>query len=46
MKATVKKRGNRAAVRIPASLMEPTCLHIDEDVDVLNLLDRLAGGDT
>jgi antitoxin MazE len=34
MKATVKKWGNSAAVRIPASVMEATHLHLDEDVDV------------
>jgi antitoxin MazE len=34
MRATVKKWGNSAAVRIPASVMEATRLHLDEDVDV------------
>ncbi|MBV8904604.1 MAG: AbrB/MazE/SpoVT family DNA-binding domain-containing protein [Acidobacteriia bacterium] len=34
MKATVKKWGNSAAVRIPASVMEATHLHLDESVDV------------
>jgi antitoxin MazE len=34
MKATVKKVGNSPAVRIPASVMEATHLHLDEDVDV------------
>jgi antitoxin MazE len=34
MKATVKKWGNSAAVRIPASVMEATHLHLDEDVEV------------
>jgi antitoxin MazE len=34
MRATVKKWGNSAAVRIPASVMEATQLHLDEDVDV------------
>jgi antitoxin MazE len=34
MRATVKKWGNSAAVRIPASVMVATHLHLDEDVDV------------
>jgi antitoxin MazE len=34
MKATVKKWGNSAAVRIPASVMEAMHLQLDEDVDV------------
>jgi antitoxin MazE len=34
MKATVKKWGNSAAVRIPASVMQATHLHLDEVVDV------------
>ena len=34
MKATVKKWGNSAAVRIPASIMEATHLDLDEVVDV------------
>jgi antitoxin MazE len=34
MKATVKKWGNSAAVRIPAAVMQATCLHLDEMVDV------------
>jgi antitoxin MazE len=34
MKATVKKWGNSAAVRIPTSVMEATHLHLDDDVDV------------
>ena len=34
MKATVKKWGNSAAVRIPASVMEATHLHLDEDIEV------------
>jgi antitoxin MazE len=34
MKATVKKWGNSAAVRIPSSVMEATHLHLDEVVDV------------
>ena len=34
MKATVKKWGNSAAVRIPASVMEATHLHLDEVVEV------------
>jgi antitoxin MazE len=34
MKATVKKWGNSAAVRIPASVMKATHLRLDEDVEV------------
>ena len=34
MKATVKKWGNSAAVRIPASVMQATHLDLDEVVDV------------
>ncbi len=34
MKATVKKWGNSAAVRIPASVMQAIHLHLDEVVDV------------
>jgi antitoxin MazE len=34
MKATVKKWGNSAAVRIPASVMRATHLDLDETVDV------------
>ena len=34
MKATVKKWGNSAAVRIPASVMEAAHLCLDETVDV------------
>jgi antitoxin MazE len=34
MKATVKKWGNSAAVRIPAAVMQATHLHLDEEVDV------------
>jgi antitoxin MazE len=34
MKATVKKWGNSAAVRIPAAVMQATHLHLDEVVDV------------
>ena len=34
MKATVKKWGNSAAVRIPASVMQATQLGLDEVVDV------------
>ena len=34
MKATVKKWGNSAAVRIPASVMEATRLRLDEIVEV------------
>lgn len=34
MKATVRKWGNSAAVRIPASVMQATRLNLDEAVDV------------
>jgi len=34
MKGTVKKWGNSAAIRIPASVMQATHLHLDEDVEV------------
>ena len=34
MKATVRKWGNSAAVRIPASVMQATQLDLDEVVDV------------
>jgi antitoxin MazE len=34
MRATVKKWGNSAAVRIPASVMQATHLDLDEEVDV------------
>lgn len=34
MKSTVKKWGNSAAVRIPASVMDAMHLHLDEAVDV------------
>jgi len=34
MKATVKKWGNSAAVRIPAAVMQAMHLHLDEEVDV------------
>jgi antitoxin MazE len=34
MKATVKKWGNSAAVRIPAAVMQATDLDLDEVVDV------------
>jgi antitoxin MazE len=34
MRATVKKWGNSAAVRIPASVMQATNLDLDEMVDV------------
>jgi antitoxin MazE len=34
MKATVKKWGNSAAVRIPASVMQATNLQLDDVVDV------------
>ncbi len=34
MRSTVKKWGNSAAVRIPASVMESLGLSVDEEVDV------------
>jgi antitoxin MazE len=34
MRVTVKKWGNSAAVRIPASIMEAISLNLDEQVDV------------
>lgn len=34
MKATIKKWGNSAAVRIPASVMQATNLQLDDVVDV------------
>ena len=34
MRATVKKWGNSAAVRIPASVLQATRLYLDEVVDV------------
>ena len=34
MRATVKKWGNSAAVRIPASVMQATRLGLDEAVDI------------
>lgn len=34
MRATVKKWGNSAAVRIPASVMQATRLDLDQAVDV------------
>ena len=34
MKSTVRKWGNSAAVRIPASVMQATQLHLDQVVDV------------
>jgi antitoxin MazE len=34
LRATVKKWGNSAAVRIPASVMQATRLDLDEAVDV------------
>ena len=34
MKATVRKWGNSAAVRIPASVMQATRLNLDEVVEV------------
>jgi antitoxin MazE len=34
VRATVRKWGNSAAVRIPASVIQATCLALDEAVDV------------
>jgi len=34
MRIVIKKLGNSAAVRIPASVLEATQLEIDEEVDV------------
>jgi antitoxin MazE len=34
MKASVKKWGNSAAVRIPAAVLEATRVQIDEEVDI------------
>jgi antitoxin MazE len=34
MKASVKKWGNSAAVRIPAGVLEATHVQIDEEVDI------------
>jgi antitoxin MazE len=34
LRSTIKKWGNSAAVRMPASLMEEARLHIDQPVDV------------
>ena len=34
MQAQVKKWGNSASVRIPASVMAAACLHVDEIVDI------------
>ena len=34
MKVQVKKWGNSASVRIPASVMEAAALHVDQAVDV------------
>ncbi len=34
MKASVRKWGNSAAVRIPAVVLEATRLKVDEDVDI------------
>ena len=34
MRVTVKKWGNSASVRIPASVMEAAGLHLDQPVDV------------
>jgi antitoxin MazE len=41
MKTTVKKWGNSAAVRIPASVMEATHLDLDEVVDVREQAGRI-----
>ena len=34
MRVTIKKWGNSASVRIPASVMEAASLHLDEAVDI------------
>jgi antitoxin MazE len=34
MRASVKKWGNSAAVRIPAAVLEATQVHLDEEVDI------------
>ncbi len=34
MKASIKKWGNSAAVRIPTAVLEATQVHIDEEVDI------------
>jgi antitoxin MazE len=44
MKATVKKWGNSAAVRIPASVMQATNLVLDEMVDVREEAGRIIIG--
>ncbi len=41
MKTTVKKWGNSAAIRIPASLMQATRLCLDEIVDIREEKGRL-----
>jgi antitoxin MazE len=41
MKSTVKKWGNSAAVRIPASVMQATHLDLDEVVDVREQAGRI-----
>ena len=41
MKATVKKWGNSAAVRIPASVMQATHLDLDDMVDVREQAGRI-----
>ncbi len=41
MKATVRKWGNSAAVRIPATVMRATGLDLDETVDVLEEAGRI-----
>ena len=41
MKVTVKKWGNSAAVRIPASVMQATRLTLDEVVDVREQAGRI-----
>ena len=41
MKATVKKWGNSAAVRIPASVMQATHLELDDMVDVREQAGRI-----
>ena len=39
MQVLVKKWGNSASVRIPASVMDATCLRLDDPIDV-----RVEGG--
>jgi antitoxin MazE len=41
MKATLKKWGNSAAVRIPAAVMQAMHLHLDEVVEVREEVGRI-----